>query len=387
MSRNPEYHFVSTDAEQVVTGLVALYEAITKTTVQQASPERLFIQWIAAVILQERVQTNYAGNQNIPSRAEGADLDALGELFYAVERPEAQTAVCTQRFRISQAQPTAILIPAGTRVTDNQKLLVWETIQDTYIPIGETWADAAIRCQTPGVVGNGFSPGQVNTVVDLYDYYSGCENITISDGGSDRMDDDSYYQLMRESMDGYSTAGALGGYVYHAKKVSPEIADVIPNSPMPGYVYLYVLMKGGTIASEEMKSAVLAACNPDEIRAMTDFVQMGDPEIVPYDIDLTYYIPANSATSAAQIEQAVVKAVEEYKTWQCARMGRDINPSRLVHLLVQAGVKWVELRSPVFTRLRDGRLTPGKSYVYADTIPQVAEAREIRLINGGFEDE
>ena len=32
------------------------------------------------MILQERVQTNYAGNQNIPSRAEGADLDALGEL-------------------------------------------------------------------------------------------------------------------------------------------------------------------------------------------------------------------------------------------------------------------------------------------------------------------
>lgn len=387
MSRNPEYRFVSTDAEQVVTGLIALYEAITKTTVHQASPERLFLQWVAAVILQERVQTNYAGNQNIPSRAEGADLDALGELFYEVKRPQAQSAACTQRFHISQAQSTAILIPAGTRVTDSKKLLVWETVQDAYILIGETWTDVPIRCQTPGVVGNGFGAGAINAIVDLYDYYSGCENVTDSDGGADRMEDDAYYALMRESMDSHSTAGALGGYVYHAKKVSSEIADVVPNSPAPGYVYLYVLVNGGTAATEEMKSAVLAACNPDEVRAMTDFVQMGDPERVPYDIDLTYYIPTNSSTSAAQIEQAAARAVEEYKAWQSAKMGRDINPSRLVQLLMQAGVKWVELRSPSFTRLRDGRLIPGKKYEFADTVPQVAEMRGINLINGGFEDE
>lgn len=387
MNRNPEYRFVSTDADQVVTGLIALYEAITKTTVQQASPERLFIQWIASVILQERVQVNYAGNQNIPSRAEGADLDALGELFYEVRRPEAQSAVCTQRFYISEEQATAILIPAGTRVTDSKKLLIWETIQDAYVPIGATWVDTVVRCRTPGVGGNGFGTGEINAAVDLYDYYSGCENITVSDGGSDRMGDDAYYALMRSSMDGYSTAGALGGYVYHAKKVSAEITDVVPNSPMPGHVFIYVLMNGGVPASEEVKAAVLAACNPDEVRAMTDFVQMGDPEIVPYDIDLTYYIPTNAATSAAQIEQAAAKAVEEYKAWQNARMGRDINPSRLVQLLMQAGVKWVELRSPVFTRLRDGRLLPGKHYEYGETIPQVAEARNITLINGGFEDE
>ena len=82
MSRNTEYQFVSTDTETLVSQMVAAYETITKTTVQPASPEKLFIQWVADVIVQERTLNNYTGNQNIPSRAEGENLDALGELFH-----------------------------------------------------------------------------------------------------------------------------------------------------------------------------------------------------------------------------------------------------------------------------------------------------------------
>ena len=82
MSRSNDYQFISTDTNALVTQLIAAYEQITGITVQPASPERLFISWIADVIIQERVMNNYTGNQNIPSRAQGADLDALGELFY-----------------------------------------------------------------------------------------------------------------------------------------------------------------------------------------------------------------------------------------------------------------------------------------------------------------
>jgi len=387
MSRNTEYQFVSTDTEALEALLVAIYEKITGVTVQPASPEKLFIQWVTSIILQERVQTNYAGNQNIPSRAEGENLDALGELFFVTQRPEAESAVCTERFHISEAQATAILIPAGTRVTDGSKVLVWETIEDAYIDIGNTYADVRIRCLTPGIIGNGYAIGQINTAVDLIDYYHACENITASDGGSDRLDDDAYYELMRASMDGYSTAGPMGGYIYHAKRVSSEIADVVANSPTPGYVMIYVLMDDGTIATDELKAKVLEACNLDTVRPLTDYVQMGDSAIADYEIDLTYYIPNDSAVSAANIETAVEAAVEEYKAWQCAKLGRDINPSKLIHLLMEAGIKRVELRSPVFTPLRDGRIPPNTSYTYEDTIPQIATVGAVSVINGGYEDE
>ena len=81
-----------TDPEEVVTELIAMYEAIFGTTVQPASPERLFIQCVAAIIIQERVMNYYTGNQNIPSRAEGKNLDALAELTYSKERPDAKPA-------------------------------------------------------------------------------------------------------------------------------------------------------------------------------------------------------------------------------------------------------------------------------------------------------
>ena len=172
MSRNTQYQFISTDTNALVSALVSGYEKITGVSVQPASPEKLFIQWVADIIIQERVQNNYTGNQNIPSRASGENLDALGELFYVSERPTAQPAVCNERFYISEARATAILIPAGTRVTDSSSTLVWETVEDVYVDIGDTYADVQIRCQTPGVVGNDYAVGQINTIIDLFDYYS-----------------------------------------------------------------------------------------------------------------------------------------------------------------------------------------------------------------------
>lgn len=184
MSRNPEYQFVETDPGKLEELLVRGYEEITGRTAYPASPERVFIQWAEGILLHERVLTNYTGNQNIPSRAEGENLDALAELLYLRERPGAKAAVCTQRFHISEAQKSAVLVPAGTRVTCSGGP-VWETVEDVYVPIGETHADVQIRCQTLGAAGNGYTPGQLNALIDVYDYYSETENITASDGGAD----------------------------------------------------------------------------------------------------------------------------------------------------------------------------------------------------------
>lgn len=376
--RDAQYPFIPTDANALVSALVSGYERLTGASVQPASPEKLFIQWVADVLLQERALNNYTGNQNIPSRASGENLDALGELFYVTERPAAQPAVCSQRFHISQAQAAAILIPAGTRVTDASGALVWETVEDVYVGIGDTCADVQVRCQTPGVAGNGYAAGQLNTIIDLFDYYDHCENTTASDGGADEASDGEYYELMRASMDAYSTAGPQGGYIYHAKRVSTKIADVAANSPTPGTVDLYVLMDDGTIAQPEIKNAVLAACSADTVRPLTDLVSVKDPETAAYDIAFTYYIPAESPLSPADIEAAVDAAVKQYVAWQCGRLGRDINPSYLIGLLMQTGIKRVDLTAPAFTVLRDGS--------NQDT-PQVAAIGGITATNGGYEDE
>ena len=378
MSRNAQYQFIPTDTESVVSDLTAMYEKFTGVTVQPAGPEMQFIRWVSNIVIQERVMNNYTGNQNIPSRAEGENLDALSELFLERTRPAAKTATCKIRFSISEAQDTAILIPAGTRVTDSGNTLVWETEEDAYIPIGDTELELSVRCQTAGTIGNGYAAGQINKLVDIYDYYSQCVSITESDGGSNVPDDDEFYQLMRASMDGYSCAGAIGGYIYFAKKVSNEIADVIAASPTPGVVKLYVLMKNGELATEELKNKVLAACSADEVRPLTDQVFVEDAEIVSYDVAFTYYIQTGSTRSASDIAAAVQTEVDQFNAWQCGKLGRDINPSRLINLLMQTGIKRVDLTAPDFTVLQDGG---------DKTVPQVAAIGSVTITDGGYEDE
>ena len=183
---------------------------------------------------------------------------------------------------------------------------------------------------------------------------------------------------MRQSLDSFSTAGARGGYLYHAKKVSTEILDVAVNSPTPGVVKLYVLMEGGKLAGEEIKSLVVGVCCDDGVRPVTYGVVVEDARQVSYDIRFTYYLPSDGDKSAADIAAAVQRAVDQYQAWQCARLGRDINPSHLLGLLMQTGVKRVELTAPAFLALTDGR---------DKQAPQVAAAGTVEIINGGFEDE
>lgn len=376
--RNPEYEFVSTDAAALEATLISEYERITGITVRPAGPEKLFIEWVTSVILHERVMTNWAANQNIPSRAEGENLDALGELYYATPRPEAQPAFCTVRFYISEAQETSILIPAGTRVTDISATTYWATAADAYVAIGATYADVQVKCQTPGKSGNGWSIGQINTAVDIYDYYSACSNITVSEGGADRATDDEYYQLLRTSMDAYSCAGSRESYIYYAKRVSTEISDVCPNRPDDGCVAIYTLMKDGTAAGTEIKNAVLASCSAAKARPLTDYVTAEDPEEEEYNIDITYYIPSDSSKSSADIATDINSVIDAYTTWQSEKFGRDINPSRLESMLMTTGIKRVVIREPIVTVLRDGK---------NNLVPQMAKLGDVTIVNGGYEDE
>ena len=389
IKRNPAYQFVSTDTNGIISDLIEGYELIMKSTVRPASPEMQLIRWVAHIIIQERMLNNWSANQNIPSRADGANLDALAELTYIQSRPPAKPAACKMRFEISQPQEQAILIPAGTRVTDSSNTLVWETLADHYIPAGQSSIEAEVRCQTPGIIGNGYEAGQINTLVDVYEYYSKCANTNISDGGSNVPTDEEYYELMRASMDAYSCAGARGAYIYWAMQVSTEIADVAASSPTPGVVKIYILMDDGTLATEEIKSKVLAACSADERRPLTDLVTVEDAELVPYNIQFTYYTNRSSNQSGVEIAAAVQAAVDKYIAWQCGKLGRDINPSKLISLLMQTGVKRVDLASPAFTHLQDGNqtLNADMSYDPTEAVPQVARVMDVKIHNGGYEDE
>ena len=89
---------------------------------------------------------------------------------------------------------------------------------------------------------------------------------------------------------------------------------------------------------------------------MTDIVTVGSPTAEEYDIEMTYYINKSEASYVASIQQNVTDAIAEYVKWQAGKIGRDINPNKLVELCMAAGAKRVTVTKPVFTTVANTKI-------------------------------
>lgn len=372
----PDIDFVETDTETIESSLIALYESLVQQVpgrerykVYPASPERLFISWIASIIVQQRVLINETAKKNVPRYADGEYLDSLAELFKDLERLPASPASAVFRFYISEAQQQSIIIPAGTRVSFDGTIM-FATKENLEIKAGSLYGDIEGECTTPGTIGNNLAAGQVKDLVDIYDYYQKAENITATSGGAEEEDDASYYERMRESMESFSTAGPMNGYIYFTKSVSAAVADVVATSPTPGVVDVRVLLQDGQQATEAVLKEIEEALNADDVRPLTDTVTVSVPETVSFDVDVTFYIAQPNAASATVIEAAARQAVKDYISWQTSKIGRDINPSYLTAKLMEAGVKRAEVRKPEYTAVEEIK---------------VAVLGEETVLNGGIE--
>ena len=367
----PEISFVNTDTDTLVNALVKSYEKFTGRTLYPADPVQKFILWIADIIIQERILIDESAKQNVPRYAQGVYLDSLAEIFKDAYRLQPQAAATTFRFYLSTALPYQHLIPMGTRVAVDGNI-VFETTEILYIDAGKQTGDVPAICQQVGEIGNGFVPGQITQLVDVFPYYDRVENITVSAGGAEHETDSAFYERMRESMESFSTAGPSGAYIYHAKTASPLVADVAALSPTPGMADIRVLLRDGELPTEEVLQEVQAQLSADKVRPLCDFVQVSAPDTVPLNIDATYYIPKPSQNSAAVITADVEKAVQDYIRWQTEKMGRDINPSVLVSYMMKTGIKRVEVRQPEYTVVPES---------------EVAALNQCNVSSGGVEDE
>lgn len=376
----PDIEFLETDTETVISNMIALYEELVKASgredyqVRPASPERIFISWMAAIVVQQRVLINETAKMNVPryaAKSEEEDyLDSLAEIFKDTQRLPASPASAIFRFYISETQQEATIIPAGTRISFDG-VIIFATSDALEIPAGSTYGDVEGVCTQTGTVGNGLAAGQVKEIVDLFDHYQKAENITTTSGGAEKEDNESYYERMRDSMESFSTAGPINGYIYWTKTVSAAVADVAVTSPDACIVDVRVLLQDGQEATEAVLQEIEEALNASDIRPLTDVVTVSTPDTVDFSVDATFYIAQPNMNSAAVIETAVRQAVDDYISWQTSKMGRDINPSYLVQMMMEAGAKRVEVRQPTFTAVADiavGKLT-------AKTV-----------LNGGIED-
>lgn len=146
------------------------------------------------------------------------------------------------------------------------------------------------------------------------------------------------------ALEGFSTAGPEGAYVFHALSASADVLDVSATSPGPGDVLVTVLSRTGSgAAPAPLLATVQAALNADDVRPLCDNVIVQSASIVSYAITATLFFypgPDSAVVMAAAQAAATAYAATQH------RIGRDVTISGLHAALHQPGVQRVVLTAP-----------------------------------------
>lgn len=208
-------------------------------------------------------------------------------------------------------------------------------------------------CTEAGACGNGYEPGSIKVLVDKVPYVADVRNITKTSGGAEVESDGNLAERIYLAPSKYSVAGPDDAYKYWVKTYNPSISDVKVSSPSPGDVDIRFVVGDGEIPEPEMVRAVEEYLMAGERRPLTDRVAVGVPEAAGYNVDIQYWINESDKTKASAIQRGVEEAVDGFAYWQRSRIGRDINPSMLAHMVIRAGAKRVEIAEPAFTVVGD----------------------------------
>lgn len=375
--------FVETDMTKIQEQLINLYTTITDRTLAAADPIRLFLNCIAYVIIMQRNSINYSAKMNLLRYAVDNFLDEIGYNI-GVDRLPATKAVTTIEITLSKQAETTTIIPKGVRVTPGDNIF-FELVDNATINVGKTTTTAKAQCTIAGNIGNGYIPGQINKIVDRLPFTAEMVNTTTSEGGTDVESDDAYRERIHLAPEKFSVAGPTGAYEYWAKSASTLISDVLVNSPTPGVVNIYVLLQNGELPEEEILNQVKEVCNDYKIRPLTDEVKVLAPETVNYQVNLTYWISKDDQYQELALRQKIEDAVQEWILWTKSKIGRDINPSELIRKMVVAGAKRVDVVSPVYTKVLNGKYQVSSHSV--DSVQVAILQGEANVAYGGLEDD
>lgn len=359
VSSLPDVSFAEKAADAVLSDLVAGYEAAAGRRLYPGDPVRLFLATIAYELAYQRSLIDYTGKMNLLAYATGDYLDQIGAMLGVTRLPAAH-AVCTVRFLLQEARSQDTLIPEGTRVSDGGNVY-FATAEAAVVSAGSLFADVQCLCTEAGSVGGGIAAGELNVLVDPIAYVVSVSNISAASGGADTEGDENLRERIRLAPESFSVAGPYGAYEFYARSAHQDIIDVAVMGPErtdgtyrvePGEVHVFPLMAGGVLPSQDILNIVSAVLNDEKVRPLTDTVIVLSPEILNYQLSLTYYIDRKDAAVALSIQQAVENSVAEFIVWQRERLGRDVNVSELVRRVMEAGAKRVAVSSPEFTVTR-----------------------------------
>lgn len=423
--------FITTNADEIYDTVMDELENGVNETLYPGDERRIFGEAIVAVIVSVYNSVNDACRQKMLRYARNDVLDALGE-NRDTPRLDPTYATTTLRFGIDKEMESNIIIPAGTRAT-NDFVHYFLTDSTAVLYAGSLYVDISATAESGGNDYNDIPAGEISQIVDvsdipLIDYVT---NTEATGGGGDREDDEAYRERIREAENRLSTAGPAKAYKYWAMTANPLVADAVVESDtetvtrtlpvydghafqgganllpetltvylpsgaeaapeidytatyndelltltlsgalsetetvkieitrnMYGRVKIVPICAGGEIPDEDILADVLAACSADDVRPLTDLVQVEAPKTHQYDIELEYWTNKANESEVVENVEGSGGAIDQYIYWQGSSLDQDINPDYLRKLILcphweegLAGATRVNIVKPVYTEL------------------------------------
>ncbi|MFQ1042829.1 baseplate J/gp47 family protein [Gilliamella sp. CG16] len=356
LMRLDDVNFTDTDAKKIEQQIIDDYQRIAKTVLYPGDPVRLFLTTLAYRIAHERNIYNIAAQQTLLRYATGPHLDHIGAML-ATYRRNKSFAGCVVEFSINQQLEFDVVVPAGTRVTSDG-VAIFETLAEIKIRSGSLSASVNVQCQTAGNQFNNIETGQIDKFVDPVAYITDVKNITKTTGGADIENDTAYRERIALAPENFSVAGPKLAYRYHALSAHQNIIDVSVERTSPGVVRVSVLLTNGTIPAVDSTEIALVKkiLNDDEIRPLTDTVDVEPAVSVNQNYSITWYLSDTNLSQQSIVAKNIERAIAEYEFWQSTKMGRDINPDELIHRCKSAGAKRIEITGMNYRVLADNEV-------------------------------
>lgn len=339
------------DPEAILNDMIAEFEVTSGRTLYPAQVERLMINIYAyrEALVRNAIQS--AGLQNLLAFAVFPFLDYIGQAV-GVARNGAVGATTTIEFVLANALTESYTINSGEQIATQDGQFVFASAADLTIAAGATTGEVSATCTTVGTAGNGYLPGQVNTLLEPNSLIASVANtVTTANGAQAELDPD-YKARIQLAPNQYSTAGPSGAYEFFARSASSAVIDAQVSQPAPGSVQVCILAGPITvqpapspnstgIASSGLLATVLAALSTKTVRPLCDSVSAVAVTEVDYSINATVTLYADadedssmSVVNTAAIAQALVLA---------SRIQRDIVPAQWEAALLVSGVYDVDV--------------------------------------------
>ena len=358
---------------QMITDYQNRYKELTgeSCVLEKADEERLILYACSLQLYQAMQYIDIQAKKNLLKYSSGDYLDQLAALRGLVREKE-KRAKTMMRFSLEVERETTTQIPKGSRISPAAGNFYFYTTEYTEIKAGNLFVDVSAECSEKGTVGNGFLAGEISRMMDLVPYIQKVINLTQSDGGAEIESDEAFAERIFLAGSESSVAGSEDAYISLARRCNSNIEDIKVVSNVPYEVEIYFVMQDGEFPTEEVIRTIKEYLSGKTVRPMTDVLMVSAPEIVPYQVDIEYYINASDKGRATEIQKEVEEQVQAFLRWQDTKIGRDINTSALVQYVMQSGIKRLKIKEP-----EDG--------VVSET--SIAKCQSINLTYGGIEDD